>query len=120
MKRILVGVDGSDPALRAVDLAVDLAARYGAEILLVSVMQERVTVDPTLQDFARLEGFPGAPFEVLRAFGTKALLDAEARVGAAGVTRLASEIASGDPPASSPATPWWAMSAAAPSSSSTT
>lgn len=37
IQRILLGWDGSPPAKRALDIAVDLARRYDAEIVAVSV-----------------------------------------------------------------------------------
>ena len=97
MKRILVAVDGSDPSLRAVDLAADLAAKYQAELLLVHVMPEQAPLDPTLRELARSEGSAGSPFEVFRAFGSKALSDAQTRANDAGASRVTPEIASGDP-----------------------
>ena len=36
--KILVAVDGSEPAYRALDVAVDLADRYSAEMVIVSVV----------------------------------------------------------------------------------
>jgi nucleotide-binding universal stress UspA family protein len=36
--KILVAVDGSEPAYRALDIAVDLADRYSAEMVIVSVV----------------------------------------------------------------------------------
>jgi nucleotide-binding universal stress UspA family protein len=36
-QRLLVAWDGSPPARRALDLAIDLARRYGAEIVVASV-----------------------------------------------------------------------------------
>lgn len=36
-QRVLVGWDGSQPAKRALDVAVDLARRYDAEIVAVSI-----------------------------------------------------------------------------------
>jgi nucleotide-binding universal stress UspA family protein len=40
-KRIAVATDGSDTAALAVDVAVDLAARYEAELLVVTAYQPR-------------------------------------------------------------------------------
>lgn len=37
IKKILVPTDGSEPANRALDLAIDLATKYSAEIVLLSV-----------------------------------------------------------------------------------
>ena len=97
MKRILVAVDGSGPSLRAVDLAANLAAKYRAELLLVNVMPEQAAFDPTLRDFARSEGLEGSPYEVFRAFGNKALSDAQTHANDAGVLQVTSEIATGEP-----------------------
>jgi nucleotide-binding universal stress UspA family protein len=66
MKRILVAVDGSSPSQRAVDIAADVATKYGFELLLVNVMQEQAVMDPALRDFARSEGLESSPFEVFR------------------------------------------------------
>ena len=38
MKRILVGVDGSEPAARAVQLAAEIALRFGARLTLAYVV----------------------------------------------------------------------------------
>ena len=38
IKKILVATDGSDHAERALDLAIDLAHQYSAEILIVAVV----------------------------------------------------------------------------------
>ena len=41
MERILVGVDGSAPSLKAVDLAADLASKYNAELVLLTVVPQK-------------------------------------------------------------------------------
>ena len=49
MKKILVAYDGGDPARRALDLAVELAQRFGATVGVVSVTPVhpgRAAVDP--------------------------------------------------------------------------
>jgi nucleotide-binding universal stress UspA family protein len=38
MERILVGVDGSAPSLKAVDFAADLANKYNAELILITIV----------------------------------------------------------------------------------
>ena len=37
MKRIVAAVDLSEPSLRAVDLAADLASKYDAELVLLTM-----------------------------------------------------------------------------------
>lgn len=39
IKKILVPIDGSEPADRALDFALDLAEKYSADIVLLSVVQ---------------------------------------------------------------------------------
>jgi nucleotide-binding universal stress UspA family protein len=41
MKRFLVAVDGSEHSKKAVDLAIDMAKKWHAEIILIHVMEER-------------------------------------------------------------------------------
>jgi nucleotide-binding universal stress UspA family protein len=61
MERILVGVDGSAPSLRAVDFAADLASKYNAELIVLAVVPHfSPEVDPAVEEFARLEPGPGA------------------------------------------------------------
>lgn len=39
IRNILVGIDGSEPANRALELAEDLSGQYGAALLLVTVLK---------------------------------------------------------------------------------
>ena len=56
MERILVGVDGSPASLKAVDLAADLANKYNAEVILLTVVPHfSVGVDPAFEEYARVE-----------------------------------------------------------------
>jgi nucleotide-binding universal stress UspA family protein len=60
MERILVGVDGSAPSLRAVDFAADLASKYNAELIVLAVVPHfSPEVDPAVEEYARLEHYPG-------------------------------------------------------------
>ena len=41
MQRILVALDGSEHSDKALDLASDIAAKYGAELVLLHVMSDK-------------------------------------------------------------------------------
>jgi nucleotide-binding universal stress UspA family protein len=54
MERILVGVDGSPPSLRAVDFAADLASKYNAELIVLTVVPHfSPEVDPAAAERQR-------------------------------------------------------------------
>jgi len=60
VKSILVAFDGSEPSERALALAEDLSAQYGARLLLVTVLQPLAPMglvpmpeSPTTEDLAR-------------------------------------------------------------------
>lgn len=80
IERILVAVDGSDPARRALRLAIDLARRYEARLTVLHVIAPvfvppdlPVSVD-TLQEAQRLHGqrITDAAVEEARVGGAKA------------------------------------------------
>jgi nucleotide-binding universal stress UspA family protein len=54
MGNIVVGVDGSEQSLRAVGLAAQMAAKTGAELILVTA-SERAPIDGQLEEYARAE-----------------------------------------------------------------
>lgn len=57
IKKILVALDGSEPAGRALDLALDMAEKYSADILLLSVVQP-VIMPPVRYSPATAPSFP--------------------------------------------------------------
>lgn len=68
MRRVLVAIDGSDPAMHAARLGVDVAARFGAKVTLAYVVP-RLLLPPdvyglTLEEVEREQG--GHAQEVLR------------------------------------------------------
>lgn len=70
MKRIVAAVDRSEASLRAVDLAADLAGRYDAELVLLSVARDIGVPDPGMEAFAAMEHIrepvPALELEMLR------------------------------------------------------
>ena len=55
MKRIVVPVDGSDHAVQAAAFAGDLAAKYGAEVVVVHVIDDRGEVGRDAERMAEVE-----------------------------------------------------------------
>ncbi|MEM1610198.1 MAG: universal stress protein, partial [Sulfolobales archaeon] len=46
-RRIVLGYDGSNHSKKALEVVVDLAKRYGAEIIVVTVVDIASSTDPT-------------------------------------------------------------------------
>lgn len=80
IKKILVALDGSKPSDNALDLALDLAEKYSADVLLL-----RVVPTPFYHSFIAPEAFPRAfPFVILP-------IDSSARELEAGLEGVLSE-----------------------------
>jgi nucleotide-binding universal stress UspA family protein len=89
MERILFGIDGSRPSLKTVDFAVDLAAKYNAELILLTVVPGfSPEADPAVEDYARVEQVPATELVLAAADGL--LDDARRRAHAKGATRISS------------------------------
>lgn len=99
MKRILVAVDGSEPARRAARRAADLAVRYGAELVLVNVLPSGAheVVPKELADFAEIEHLHLTKGDLLRSVAEQILHQAEADVRELGVAEVRSVVETGDP-----------------------
>lgn len=86
-KKILVGTDGSDSATKAVEHAVELAGKVGAEVLVIHVYPS--ARQETAPPFGRAEPFPYVEIgksvlaDVEKRFGTKTKLRTLLREGEA-------------------------------------
>ena len=97
MKRIVAAVDLSEPSLRAADLAADLASRYDAELVLLTVGRDIGAPDPGMQAYAQLEHIR----EPISTLHVEALRESLAgtceRATAAGARHVTAEVAVGEP-----------------------
>lgn len=98
MERIMAAIDGSAPSLKAVALAADLAGRYGAELMLVTVTQElSAALTAELATYVRQEHIDTPLGELGSAHGETVLAGARLEAQAKGVTRISTQASAGDP-----------------------
>jgi nucleotide-binding universal stress UspA family protein len=93
MKKILLAFDGGEPAHRALELTVDLARQFGAEVTVVSVTPVhtgRVPVDPWDDRPVHLQELAEAQ-QLLRQRGIEPHLLAPAGEPAPTIERIATE-----------------------------
>lgn len=97
MQRIVAAVDRSEASLRAVDFAADLAARYGAALVLLTVGRDVSGPDPGMEAFAEMEHIRD-PVPRLELEALRERLDAvRERALAKGAQTVSVEAVAGDP-----------------------
>ena len=97
MKRILVAVDGSSGALKVVDFAADLANKYQAELVLLTVVPDLSSgVDPAFAEYARVEHIPEPAPELALAAAESTLDGARKAARAKGAMRISAGPSFGD------------------------
>ncbi len=97
MKRILVGVDLSESSLRAVDAAADLAAKYDAELVLLTVGREIRGPDPGMEAYARMEHVREPGPTVAIQWIREGLAEVRGRAAAKGAAHISTDVLVGDP-----------------------
>ena len=95
-KNILCAVDGSEHALKAAELAADLAKQYGASLTFLTVSKE-LKMTPEVKRFMQIEHLTGSPQYVLDEMTDRVLADAKAAAKARGLTGVKSEVKTGNP-----------------------
>ncbi len=94
---ILVPLDGSEHAFKALDFASDLADKYGAGLLLLHVVAKR-EIPEGLRRFAEVEHIEGPPDWVYDEVVAKnILLEGKQRAAEKGVKSIQTTVRDGDP-----------------------
>ena len=96
LKNILVATDASPASNRAINLAADMAGKYGATLHLLYAVRE-MQLPPELKKMAEVEKIVGARSDVLDFVGEKILGDAEIRATKKGANKVKSALEHGDP-----------------------
>ena len=97
MRRILVAVDRSEPSLRAVDLAADMATKYGAALMLVTAMRDIGRPDPGIEAYVRSEHISESPITLEIEGVRNGLNEVRDRASAKGAKDVSINVVIGDP-----------------------
>jgi nucleotide-binding universal stress UspA family protein len=98
-RNILVPVDGSQHARRAVEVAADMARHCGAKLTLLHVLTHvgGYQVPEELKGFSQLEHIRVTEQDVIEAAGQEILAEAEKTARKAGAPDVVTLLRSGDP-----------------------
>ena len=96
IKNVMVAVDGSPAATRALALGADIALRYGAAVHLVHVVPT-MGVPEGFEEFARIERVDPPAWVELGRVGEAVLGTARAGAAAKGVPDVRALVLTGDP-----------------------
>lgn len=94
-QHFLVAFDGSDQAVRALDTAVDLAAKYGGRLSILSVYRHHSALEMSLS-MVRPSGLQ-SPDEALKAYAMEITKTAKERALAAGTPQVEAFVRRGPP-----------------------
>jgi len=99
VSKILVAIDGSRPAEKAVVLASDIAQKYGAEVLLLYVVTEAAgaNIPEHMRISAEMENVRVTTAGLLRGIGQEVLKEAQDIARGHGVEQVEALIEIGDP-----------------------
>jgi len=99
IKKILVAVDASGTANRAVVMAAYLASKHEAELLILHVIRD-MQLPAVLKEAPELEEFNHTREDILRQVANTILSDASSLAKKEGVIKIQTAIGSGDPASS--------------------
>ena len=97
MKQIVAAVDHSESSLRAADLAADLANKYDAELVLLTVGRETAAPDPGVEAYAKIEHIRDPIPSVMVKSVRDDLIVVRERAVSKGAQRVSIEVVVGDP-----------------------
>ena len=97
IRHVLVAVDGSEHAERALDLGCWLANSLDAKLSVMYVVRDAPRIPPGVDEYGRLEHLHVTQLDVVRSVAEHVLADAERRAKAAHVVDVETVAATGRP-----------------------
>lgn len=96
-QKILLAVDGSSHALKASDVACEMANRYGARLVILTVAKPVKSMSSEVREYMYAEHIAGEPQYVLTEMVKTVLTEAETRAKKAGVANVKTVVREGQP-----------------------
>ncbi len=97
VSHVLVAVDGSSHADRALEFAAEFAVKYGADLTVLNVVSYASTVPLALGAYAELEGLYAESRSVLQTAGDRIVENAAERARRLGVAKVMTSVELGSP-----------------------
>ncbi len=94
LKTILVAVDGSDHAFKAVDLGASIASAMGSELRILYVLKSQ-SLPKGLLEYADAEHIIGGNKDILEKMASDIVTNAKARAEKSGATNITTEVIKG-------------------------
>jgi nucleotide-binding universal stress UspA family protein len=98
-RTVLAAVDGSTHAIKTVEVAADVAQRYGAKLVVLHVVAPIFggRVRDELANFARMEHMEQTEYEMLQELGQAIVQSAQLSARQIGITNVEAVVEVGDP-----------------------
>ena len=95
-QNILVALDGSKQALKAADVATDLAVKYDARVTFLTVTK-RLQVGGAVKKYLEVENLLGEPQYVIDEMTEEIIAEAKKAAAGKGLATLKTEVREGNP-----------------------
>lgn len=96
LKSLLIAVDGSENAVRALDFAVQLARPFGSTLIVLSVYKHHSPIESSLS-LTRAQPPQGTPDKALQEYATELVEAAAKHVRDQGLTDVQTKVRRGPP-----------------------
>lgn len=94
IKKLLVAVDGSKHAMKAVDYAASIAAAMNAQVIILFVLKTH-DLPKGVADYAKIEHISGGNADVLQKISNDLISEAKQRAAKNGATDIVGEVIDG-------------------------
>lgn len=97
INKLLVAVDGSDHAMKAVEFAAEIASACDATLFILTVIKahQKPKLSAELRSYADLENISGSDLEAVKLLSNSLLMEAETKARNKGVKNIEKKVETG-------------------------